>query len=412
MVDSPDRYRAFLVVLAITAGMLSVGGLLLPTGPDVLDGGPLMDEPDGEELIDEGIAARSAAERVVGEQRIEMRREGVTYTERRAVTERPGSAMRIEVRESTFDGRDPGDVIVENRSATMRYDADEGTVERRLRTDVRTTDDELNELDTLRSKYELSYRGTEELNATTAHVVEATPVTDAGMRHAIRLVVGNETYELSTGGLTDPEANGRETPASVTRTVWIDTDTGYPVKERTAMWIDDEADAPDAFVEREYERIDLRESLDGDPFTFEPPPGAEVVDVGPDRVERFGSRSAAVAATDLPVPLPAPDVPDGYERDVVVVSEEHGETTVTQWFTNESEAEPTLYVERSTAGYDLVRTDWTATTVRGAEGYRGERRGFAFLGWACDDGAVEIGHATDRGVVTETSETVRCGADG
>lgn len=423
MIDGLDRDTVFIVLAlalsgAAVLGLIGLGGGWIADGDGAPTSSLLGDDPDPDELVDEAIAERATTDELTGSKRIEFRRGEDRRMERWNISERPGHALRFEITESTTDDRNVGDVFLENESASFRYDSEANVVERRLRTEVRTVDHTLQDLETLRSEYELTYRGTEELNATTAHVVEAEPVTDAGVENAIQLAVGDAEYELTASAATEPGSDPRERVDSIDRTLWIDTETGYPVKERTNVERAND-DEPDAVFEHEYERLDLEEPVEDETFTLDPPADAEIIDRGPERVARYDSRLEAVTAEDLPVPLPEPSVPDEYELTVVVVSEDHGETTVTQWFTNRSladsspeidhQAGPSLYVERSTTGYALTLDDWDETTVRGADGYSGERRGLLFLGWECDDGSIEVGHATDREIVNETSETVACG---
>ncbi len=405
--------------LTLALLVLAASGAAL--GIVVLDAGE--DDPDPERLLDEAIETRTGLDALSGERVVELRREGETVTRRVAVDERPGAASRVDVLESTAPHESEGDVHLENESATIRYDASAERIERRIRTVPHRQDHKLAHLETLRDEYDLRYVGEDPVGNRSAHVVEAIPVTEAGVEHAIRLQIGSTEFDALASERVDVD----ESPDTLNRTLWLDAEAGYPLKERGVA---DPEGAEPATIERRYERIELDPSLSDDRFRLDPPAEAEPVDVGPEEVRRVDSRSAAIEAVETltaigaideangdepPVPVPDPDLPSAYEFEAAIVVVDDGDLTVSTWYRdaeetdpNEASRDPAFYVERSTEAYGLVRADWEEMTVRGADGFRGERRGFVFVGWECSTGTVEVGHRSDEAVADELVDSTRC----
>jgi len=115
----------------------------------------------------------------------------------------------------------------------------------------------------LLEEYRLGYEGTETVDGRTAHVVETKPpVDDIGPK--VELVVGDTTYVMPVNIIQDLEK------LDVSRTVWIDDEYRYPIKERNTMREDGET-RHDLTVT--YEDLSIDEGLAPGTFTYEPPNG-------------------------------------------------------------------------------------------------------------------------------------------
>ncbi len=382
---SPVRPLPTVAVLALA--VLLAGCLSLSVGDT---------DPDPEALLGEVAESHGDVEAIEAVRTTELERDGnrVSWTQR--VLERPPDAVRAELLESTDPDRTPGDLSATNDSHAWTYDAEADVAEVRLR-DERglrpTPEDPRGTYEELLGGYELSYEGTEELEGGVAHVVEATEPTNETVERSVGLLVGDTAYVLPIE--TDLE------DAEVSRTVWIDDELRYPVREHVEI---ERPEGPNGSVTRSYEELTVDPELDEEPF--EPPADAEVVDLGPDRHDRFDSLEATDDAVDLD--LPEPPVDEGYAFDGAVVREDREETTVSLWYVEEGETDRQLYVELTESDRNLIRADWEETTVGEQDGLVGESHGFDFFAWECADVGYEVGHSTDRDVAEDVAAELGC----
>ncbi|ELY75934.1 hypothetical protein C486_18729 [Natrinema gari JCM 14663] len=204
-------------ILATGAAVAFAGCVSYPTDSDA--------PPSSQALLRDAIETRRhmtdlAARRVMT---VETGGETVERTERVAL--RPPAKQRREVVESTDPDTPVGSVTVTNRTTTWEYNPTTETVEKQYHPNKTDTDRTRLVLETLRDDHHLSYRGMETVDGRKAHVVETQPpAEDAGP--AIGLVVGDTKFLVGLRAKSDPEA------LSTTRTVWIDDEYRYPIKER------------------------------------------------------------------------------------------------------------------------------------------------------------------------------------
>ena len=380
----PSR-RPLPAVAVLTLAVLLAGCLSLSVGGA---------EPDPEGLLEEATENYEDVDAVEAVRTTEFERDGDRVTWTRRVVERPPDAVRVELLESTDPDRTVGDRSATNGTHAWTYDAAEDAVEVRPRDErsLRSTsgDSTRGSYEPLLGSYELSYEGTEELGGDVAHVVEATGPANETVERSIGLLVGDTEYVFPIEtALEDAEVN---------RTIWIDDELRYPVKEHVEF---ERPDGQTGSVTRHYEELTVDPELGEDPF--EPPADAEVVDLGPDRYDRFDSPGAADDAVDLE--LPEPPVPEGYAFDEAVVREQRGETAVRLWYVDDDRQ---LYVELTESERALIREDWEETTVGDRDGLTGEALGFDFFAWECADVGYEVGHSSDRDVAADVAVELGC----
>ncbi len=336
------------------------------------------DEPTGEGLVRDAIETRRrmtdlTARRIVA---IETPTEAVDRTER--VFRRPPASQRIEVLESTDPDEPVGSVTVTNRTVTWEYDPETNVVDKQYHPNKVDTDRTRLVLENLLAEYRLEYGGTATVDGREAHVIETRPPADQ-TGPAIDLLVGDTVYVIPLDPTDDLDA------LSVSRTVWIDDEYRYPIRERHVVRDGDEVLHRLSVT---YEDLSIDEWLGPATFTYEPPADAEVDTEGirPDGV--FETRKAA--ATVVPYDLPDPDVPDAYELDRVTVVERSSEsgTTTTLWYTDPDVNARELYVAvRETQRFkpsvlEEIEFDGHAAYHRDGK--------LESIFWACDDLNYEV----------------------
>ncbi|GAB7119375.1 outer membrane lipoprotein carrier protein LolA [Natrinema pallidum] len=375
-------------ILATGAAVAFAGCVSYPSDSD--------EPPSSRALLRDAIETRRhmtdlTARRVMT---VETGDETVERTERVAL--RPPAKQRREVVESTDPDVPAGSVTVTNRTTTWEYNPATETVEKQYHPNKTDTDRTRLVLETLRDDHRLSYRGTETVDGRETHVVETQPpAEDTGP--AIGLVVGDTEFLVKLRATSDPEA------LSATRTVWIDDEYRYPIKERNTTRIDGEVYHELTVT---YEDLALDTGLEPGTFTYDPPADATVTTegVGPDGV--FESRSAAEEFA--PYDLPEPTVPDSYvlDRITVVETAERFGTTTTLWYTDPNVVARELYV----AVKEVQRIDTAALEPIEFDGHTAYRRdgGKRSIFWQCDGLNYEVTCLTDDTPLLEIAASIGC----
>ncbi|MDS0474476.1 DUF2092 domain-containing protein [Natrinema sp. 1APR25-10V2] len=382
-----NRRRILAAGVAVT-----LAGCVTVPGSDT-DGEP----PSGEELVRNAIDTRRhmhdlAARRNMS---VETADEAVERVER--VARQPPAKQRIEVVESTDPDVPAGSVTVTNRGTTWEYNPKTELVDKQYHPNKVDTDRTRLVLENLLEEYRLSYEGTATVDGRKAHVVETKPpVEDVGP--AIDLVVGDTTFVVPLRATADSDA------MDVTRTVWIDDEYRYPIKEQNTLTVDGET-RHDLTVT--YEDLVIDEGLPAGTFTYDPPADATVETDGRKPAGVFDSLPAAEEI--LPYELPEPEVPDSYVLDRITVverAENVGGTTATLWYNDPNVIARELYV--TVREYQRFDPDvLEEIEIDGRTGYRSSGKR-AQLFWTCDDVSYEVGCLLQDAPLEEIAASIGC----
>jgi len=354
------------------------------------------DPPSSEDLVRDAIETRRRMTDLQARRTmtVETPDETVERTER--IARKPPAKQRIEVRESTDPDVPVGAVTVTNRATTWEYNPSTAIVDKQYHPNKVDTDRTRLVLESLLEESHLGYEGSETIDGRKAHVIETKPPTD-DIGPAISLVVGETTFVVPLRATGDPDA------MDVTRTVWIDDEYRYPIKERNTVSIDAETRHELTVT---YEDLAIDTGLEPGTFTYEPPKDATVVPDGSKPKGVFESRAAATELT--PYDLPEPDVPASYTLDRVTVVEkaERFGTTTTLWYNDPNVVARELYV----AVREVQRFNPDVLEAIEIDGHTAYRRdgGIQSVFWSCDDLNYEVSSLIDDTPLLEIASSIGC----
>ncbi|GAB7017941.1 LolA family protein [Halostagnicola bangensis] len=336
-------------------------------------------DPASDELVQEAIDARAEIDDLAAVRTMtaETPEETVERTER--LYQRPPDAQRKEVLESTDSRAPTGTVSVRNQAVTWGYDPTMDRVLERHHPNRIVADRTRLVLETLLEDYELAYDGTDAVDDRETHVVDATPKSDDELERSIELLVGETIYVIPLGMADDGEID----EAEVVRTIWIDDEHRYPIKERTLVETD-ETTLHSLTVT--YDELEINEGLEDGTFTYDPPEDANVESVGMEPVGVYESPAAAEAV--VPYELPEPDVPEAFDLDRITVLDKSFSTTATSWYVDTSTAERELFVavrESSRHNEDVLEP----IEIDGHEAYLRDGN-IESIFWECEELSFEV----------------------
>ncbi|WP_436343166.1 LolA family protein [Natronorubrum sp. FCH18a] len=292
------------------------------------------DPPSSEELVRDAIGTRRRMSELAARRTMTVETSDGTVERTERIARRPPAKQRIEVVGSTDPDAPVGSVSVTNRETTWEYNPETATVDKQYHPNKVDTDRTQRVLENLLADYRLGYEGPAVVDGREVHRIETRPpIEDIGP--TIDLVVGDTTYVVPlrvTGDLEELD---------VSRTVWIDDEYRYPIRERNAITDGDETLHSLTVT---YEDLEIDAGLEPGTFTYEPPADATVVTDGPEPEGVFESRTAAEAI--VPYELPEPDVPEPYDLDRVTVVEkaERFGTTTRLWYNDPNIVARELFV--------------------------------------------------------------------
>ncbi|WP_222919561.1 DUF2092 domain-containing protein [Natrinema sp. SYSU A 869] len=357
------------------------------------------DTPSSEALIQDAIERRRGMTNLEARRTIRVETTGDGFKRTEAIAREPPAKQRIEVVESTDPDVPAGSITVTNRTTTWEYNPATDVADRKYHPNKVDSDGTKRELEKLRSAYRLSYEGAATVDGRTAHVIETRPPVE-DVDRSINLVVGDTTFVIPLDATDDREE------VSVRRTVWIDDEYQYPIKERTAI-ADDEETRYELTVT--YEDLAIDEGLEEDAFTYLPPADATVVTDGPKPDGVFDSRSAAAAG--IPYDLPEPDVPDAYMLDritVVEMGDQYGGLTTTLWYNDPNVIARELYVTvRESQRFDPNSSALEEIDLDGRTAYRRDE-GVRTIFWNCGNLSYEVSSLRAETPLLEIAESVDC----
>lgn len=396
--------RRFLAASVVAlSGCVAVPGARSSNGPT----------PSSEEIVRDAIETRVGLQTLEARRRMTMETPTGDANRIDLIAQRPPGRRRLEVLESADADAVPGTVSVRNRLTTWEYHPErgtKGTVTKRHHPNRVVADRTRQVLENLLEGYDLEYvggsDGNDDLTLDTvdgrpAHRIDAEPNT-AEIERSIDLLVGETVYRIP---LEETPVDDLE-EATVSRSIWIDDEHRYPIKERDS--VRDEDGNLLHRVTVTYDDLALDTGLESGTFTYDPPAEAEVVEIGTEPDGVFDSRSAAEAAA--PYPLPDPAVPDPYSLDritVVTKGEESG-TTTTLWFADPDRPGRELSLAvREQRRFDADALDETDLTFDGNPVYRRDGR-IESLFWDCGGLNYELSTLTASASLEEIAPSVGC----
>ncbi|MBZ6493572.1 LolA family protein [Natrinema longum] len=355
--------------------------------------------PSSETLIREAIEQRRGMTDLEARRTIRVETTEDAFQRTEEIAREPPAKQRIEVVESTDPDVPVGSVIVTNRTTTWEYNPATNVADRQYHPNKVDTDGTKRELEELRSAYRLDYGGTGTVGDRTAHVIETRPPVE-DIDRSINLVVGDTEFVIPLDAAEDGEE------ISANRTVWIDDEYRYPIKERTTI-ADDEETRYELTVT--YQDLAIDEGIEEDTFTFLPPADATVVTDGPEPDGVFDSRSAA--ATGLPYDLPDPDVPGPYVLDritVVEMGDQYGGLTTTLWYNDPNVIARELYVTvRESQRFRPTSPALEEIDLDGRTAYRRDE-GVRTIFWNCADLSYEVSSLRAETPLLEIASSIDC----
>ncbi|SEQ50813.1 LolA family protein [Natrinema salaciae] len=357
------------------------------------------DTPSSEALIQDAIERRQHMTDLEAQRTMRVETTDDAFERVAEIAREPPAKQRIEVVESTDPDVPAGSVIVTNRTTTWEYNPATEVADRKYHPNKVDSDGTKRELEKLQSASRLGYEGTEAVDGRRAHVIETRPPVE-DVDRSLDLVVGDTEFVIPLEASDDREA------LSVTRTVWIDDEYRYPIKERNAIIEDGETRYE---VTVTYADLSIDEGLAEDTFTYLPPADATVVTDGPQPDGIFDSRSAA--EENLPYELPAPDVADAYVLDRITVVERgdrYGGTTTTLWYNDPNVIARELYVAvRESQRFSSTSPDLEQIDLDGRTAYRRDE-GVQTIFWNCADLSYEVSSLREDTPLFEIASSIDC----
>ena len=354
------------------------------------------DPPSSEALVRDAIETRRHMTDLQARRIMTVETPDETVKRVAHIAHQPPAKQRIEVLEST-DPDVPADAVtVTNRTTTWEYNPSTAVVDRQYHPNKTDTDRTRLVLESLLAESRLGYDGVDTVDGREAHVIETKPPVD-DIGPAIDLVVGETTFVVPLQATGDPDA------MDVSRTVWIDDEYRYPIKEQNTVSIDGETRHRLTVA---YEDLAIDEGLEPGTFTYEPPNDATVVTDGRKPLGVFESRAAAEAVA--PYDLPDPAVPEPYHLDRITVVEKAARfgTTTTLWYNDPNVVARECYV----AVREVQRFDPDALEEIQLDGHTAYRRDgrIQSVFWACDELNYEVSSLTDDTPLLEIASSIGC----
>ncbi|MDQ2049192.1 DUF2092 domain-containing protein [Natronolimnohabitans sp. A-GB9] len=354
------------------------------------------DDPSSEDLLQDAIETRRGMSDLAGRRAVTVVTPDGEVERTERIARRPPSEQRIEVVESTDPAVPSGSVTVTNRAETWEYNPTTETVDKRYHPTKVDDDRTLRVLEALLEDHRVAYERTATVDGRETHVLETRPpVDDVGP--TVDLVVGDTTYVIPLAAVGDLEE------LEVSRTVWIDDEYRYPVKEQYTVSEDGDVRHETAVT---YTDLAIDEGLEAGTFTYEPPDDATVVTDGPEPDGIFESPTNAAEIT--PYDLPDPDVPEAYTLDRVIVVEKDPSfgTTTKLWYDDPDVVARELYVavreERRFSPDALEEIELDGRTAYSRDG------GIQSIFWDCGELNYEVSSLVDDDPLREIAASVGC----
>ena len=284
-------------------GVLLLSGVLF-TASMGLGGNPAADEPDPKELVRDAVESTDTKS-IEGVRTEVFQRDDQFEMATVAVTRQSPTRSRIEVLKSIENDK-RSDLTVINGSTTWRYFQDEQRAVRKQSDQAigGTTHSFQGLTRNLLEQYQATYVGTDTVEDRSTHVVELEPPEDSELALSLDVQAGSEAYEFEL------EEASEERWFVTQETLWIDTETAYPVKQRIE-WTDQNGNVVASNI-RTYHELTVGAKIDAEEaFEFDPPERAEVTGRSLPETHNYPTFEAATDAAGFSFPEPA--LPSGYE---------------------------------------------------------------------------------------------------
>ena len=377
------------------AGVLLLSGLLLAASFG-LGGAPADDDPDPKELVRDAV--ESTDNKTIEGVRTEVfQRDDQFEMVTVSVTQQPPSYSRIEVIESIETDRQ-SDVTVVNGSTKWQYFQDEQRAvrvesDRALSDATQVFQGQTREL---LDRYQANYVGRETVDDRSAHVVELTPPDDTAIALSLDVQAGATDYEFEL------EEASEERWYVAQETLWIDTETAYPIKQRIE-WTDQEGNVVASNI-RKYHELTVGADIDEEEaFEFKPPERVDVTGATLPETQTYPTVGAATDAVEFSFPEPA--VPSGYELRRATVQTLDDDQGVLLTYTQESRTITIQASERSvrSEGDRVVETD-----VGEVDGTLLTIDGRTSLSWRCNGLYYRVSGLPDVDALAGIADSIGC----
>lgn len=380
--------------LRVVAVLLLSGLLVAPFLG--LGGSPAADNPDPEQLVREAVDSADS-EPIKGVRTDVFQRDDQFEMTTVAVIRQPPTHSRIEVLEAIeTDSR--SDLTIINESTMWQYFQDE---QRAVRVDAdrqvaeRTQTFQRHTRELL-GQYEATYVGTERVENRETHVVELTPPDDTALELLLDIQTGNTDYEFALEEASD------EGWFATQETLWIDTETAYPVKQEVE-WTDGEGNVVGSNI-RTYHELTVGAEIDEDEtFDFDPPERATVADPTVPETETYPSVDSAASAVEFTVPDPT--LPSGYELEGAMVQTVDDDQGVMLTYTRGAHT-ITIHVSERTLRGDGDRI--VDSNVGGVDGTLLTVDGRTSLAWDCGDLSYRVSGLPEVDALTSIADSIGC----
>lgn len=377
--------------------VLLLAGVLLAASLG-FGGSQTADDPDPEKLVREAVES-TEDEPIRGVRTEVFQRDDQFEMVTMAVTQQPPTQSRIEVIESIeTDSR--SDLTVINESTMWRYFQDKQRAvqveaDREMRAETRTFHGHTREL---LDQYEATYAGIKTVEDRETHVVELTPPDDTAVELSLDIQAGDTDYEFEL------EEASEERWYVTQETLWIDTKTGYPIKQEVE-WTDEDGNVVASNI-RTYHELTVGADIDEEEaFQFDPPERATVTDPTLPEMETYPSVDAARSAVDFAFAEPA--LPSGYDLTRASVQTFEGDQGVRLTYTRDGQTVTFRVSERTTRGDGdrIVDTD-----VGAVDGTLLTTDGRTSLAWRCGGLSYRVTGLPDVDALSSIATSVGCGS--
>ncbi|OVE86116.1 LolA family protein [Natronolimnobius baerhuensis] len=360
---------------------------------------PQASSPSSDQLLQEALETRRTLSTLETRRRMVMETPTETTERLDRLIQRPPGEQRLDVLESDDPDVVPGAVSVRSRTLTSEYNPETNIVTERHHPNRLVIDRMRQVLESVRTEYDLSYAGLETVDGRETHRIDAHPDDDTIDGRSIDLLIGETVYRIPFDGFSSEEL----ADATVERSVWIDDEHRYPIRER------DTVSSEDGILHRvtvTSEDLTIDGGLEQGTFRYDPPAEAEVVTIGTEPEGVYETRSEAAAV--VPYDLPDPSMPDPFVLDRVTVVEHPDGYRTTLWYTDPDAAGRELFLAvRETQRFNPSALEQTTLEFDGQPVYRRDGR-IESLFWTCDGLSFELSSPTADLELETVATSVGC----
>lgn len=266
--------RRHTAVLGLLALMVLLSGCSMGSTPSAEnEDGTTDPDPNLSKVFEGAYVHAEDLEDVQGTRTNKVTNGSETVIETARVKTRPYINERTTVLDSPDPGR-IGNIYVSNATRNWFYYPESNTAEYFVPDepfdDEEIQSDRAEMADENLDKYDLEYRGTEQVANRETHVLD--------------LEAKNETVETEVSAIVGATrfvfaletSNPKEELRVVEQRLWIDTEYTYPLKEKVVF---EEPDGERIIMTEQFESVTFNTGLDNETFSFQPPENATVRDI-------------------------------------------------------------------------------------------------------------------------------------